>query len=79
MEGENPERREPVSESVALKPEIARSEQTVTKPMPEATPEAAVCGAHNATENTGYHDVHDSQVYSSYDTGANADENSVVG
>jgi hypothetical protein len=52
------------------------------QPTPEAIPGAPRCEVHNAavntTEKAGYNAAYDAEVYSSYDTGVNAEENSVV-
>jgi len=45
-------------------------------------PSLPVCSLHNvsvnATEKSGYNATHDAEVYNSYDTGVNSDENAVV-
>jgi len=52
------------------------------QPTSEATPGLPRCEVHNASVNTtekvGYNAAYDAEVYSSYDTGVNAEENSVV-
>lgn len=52
------------------------------QPTSEATPGIPRCEVHNAavntTEKVGYNAAYDAEVYSSYDTGVNAEENSVV-
>ena len=52
------------------------------QPTAEATPGIPRCEVHNAavntTEKVGYNAAYDAEVYSSYDTGVNAEENSVV-
>ena len=49
---------------------------------PAVDPSLPVCDIHNATVNSdekvGYNGAYDAEVYSAYDTGVNADENSVV-
>lgn len=52
------------------------------QPTSEATPGIPRCEVHNAavntTEKVGYNAAYDAEVFSSYDTGVNSEENSVV-
>jgi hypothetical protein len=62
--------------------EVVADTTVVAAPAEGVDPELPMCDVHNAvvnsTEKSGYNESHDAEVYSSYDTGVNADENAVV-
>jgi len=76
----------PQSAESAAAPEV-KQQDTAHKtegyqPTPEAVPGLPRCDAHNSTVNStekiGYNGAYDAEVYSSYDTGVNSEENSIV-
>ncbi len=71
---------QPIAQAAPAEPAAAPAASY--QPTDEAVPGLPRCEVHNAavntTEKSGYNGAYDSEVYASYDTGVNAEENAVV-
>lgn len=87
--GETPAEQTPSTSAPQMTPSAAQQPATaavqpVSAELPVTQPDPAlpVCELHNvavnATEKSGYNATYDSEVYNSYDTGVNSDENAIV-
>lgn len=68
--------------AIMAQPATTAPIQAAEAPITPVDPSLPVCSLHNVsvntTEKSGFNATHDSEVYSSYDTGVNSDENAVV-